>query len=312
MTQTPDAGRDLRLDPDSLAGEYFRDAVAAHWDPNGVTGLAADREKLVGDADLTAAEFEELRTAIARFGAGGTAVTTDLLGLGLVLEDTDDTLFLSSQLYEAARHARFFDRYWREVVDPTAAERGFERTTPSDGRYRNDHYRAIGEQTAAAMRDLRTAATPANRARAYCHYHVAVESVLAQTGYYGIEATFSPAGSDDVAKRAFPHLEGLVTGVRQVRTDEGRHVGFGMQQLRHLVHDRGVSEAVVRETLQDLLPHVAGTVNDFEHAVNPVPLVTDARDRLTRRIDVITDADADLPDVATLVSEVDDTGATAD
>ena len=121
----------------------------------------------------------------------------------------------------------------------------------------------------------------------------------------------SPRGDDDVATDDLPHLEGLVEGISYIRSDEGRHVGFGMQKVQdHLAHD-GVEEAIVRDTLQELMPFVAETVTVTDEVVNPMPLVEYAREKLTRRIDIITDADADVPAVERLV-ELDDDPAAAD
>ncbi|WP_246984412.1 ribonucleoside-diphosphate reductase [Halorientalis marina] len=308
MTQVEDDSRAMRLDRDSFAQGYFKNAVYRHWDPYEIEGLAGDKERFL-DEEPSKAEFEEFRTAVSRFGAGEEAVTEDLMPLALVLEDINDQMFISSQIYEEAKHTQFFDRYWREVIDPVAEELGYEKTNPTAQRYFNDHYVALFDKTEAAMERLLTEDTPENRARAYCHYHLTVESVLAQTGYYGFTSAFSPGGSDEVAKREWPDMDGIVNGITKIRSDEGRHVGFGMHKVRTLVQSGEVDEAVVQETLQDLMPHVAGTVGDFGDAINPAPLVGYARDKLTRRLDIITDADAEVPPVDDLVDLGDDTVA---
>ncbi|WP_250137843.1 ribonucleoside-diphosphate reductase [Halorientalis salina] len=312
MTQVEDDSRDMRLDPDSFAQGYFKNAVYRHWDPYEIEGLEGDKAKFL-EYEPTEAEFEEFRTAVSRFGAGEEAVTEDLMPLALVLEDINDQMFLSSQIYEEGKHTQFFDRYWREVIDPVAAELGYEQTRPTAQHYFNDDYVALFDKTEAAMERLLTDDTPENRAKAYCHYHLTVESVLAQTGYYGFQSAFSDGGSDEVAKREWPDLDGIVNGITKIRSDEGRHVGFGMQKVRGLVQDGAVDEQVVQDTLQDLMPHVAGTVSDFGEAIDPTPLVMYARDKLTRRIDIITDADAAVPPVHELVDmDESEAGATAD
>ena len=144
------------------------------------------------------------------------------------------------------------------------------------------------------MERLLTDDTPENRVRAYSHYHLVVESVLAQTGYWGITSTMSPGGSDEVATSELPHLEGLVEGVSHIRSDEGRHAGFGMRKVQHHLAEDDVAESVVRETLQELMP-----------------LVEYAREKLTRRVEIITDREADVPDVERLVA-LDGRDAAAD
>jgi ribonucleoside-diphosphate reductase beta chain len=49
------------------------------------------------------------------------------------------------------------------------------------------------------------------------------------------------------------------------------------------------------------MPHVAGINQEFTEASNPVPVIEYSRDKLTRRIEIITDADAEVPDVDELV-----------
>jgi len=310
MTQVEDDSRAMRLDPESFAQGYFKNAVYRHWDPYDIEGLAGDTERFL-EVEPTEAEFEEFRTAVSRFGAGEEAVTEDLMPLALVLEDINDQMFISSQIYEEGKHTQFFDRYWREVIDPVADELGYEQTAPTDQRYFNDHYVALFDKTEAAMERLLEEDTPTNRAKAYCHYHLTVESVLAQTGYYGFTSAFSDAGSDEVALQEWPDMHGIVNGITKIRSDEGRHVGFGMNKVRELVQSGQVDESVVQETLQDLMPHVAGTVGDFGDAINPGPLVMYARDKLTRRIDIITDAEAAVPPVDELV-DLGDSAAAAD
>lgn len=304
MTQVEDTSRDHRLDPDSFAGGYFRNAVYRHWDPyedipQGL--LEEDRRKLI-ERKQTEEEFDGLRRTLALFGAGEEAVTEDLAPLAFVTEDVNKQMFLTSQLYEEAKHTQFFDRYWREVIDPVAEASGFEVTTPTDQRYFSDDYIALFDKTETAMQRLLEAGedTPTNRARAYCHYHLVVESVLAQTGYYGLQSNFSPSGADLPTEGEPVHLEGLIEGITRIRSDEGRHVGFGMHEVQRLIAEEDVDPEIVQNTLQDLMGHVAGSV-DYDDGMDSTPLIEYASEKITRRIEIITDADANLPPVEELV-----------
>jgi len=300
MTQIEDDSREMRLDPDSFAQGYFKNAVYRHWDPYDIPGLDEDREQMIANG-MTEEEYYELCTAISRFGAGEEAVTEDLMPLALVLEDINDQMFISSQIYEEAKHTQFFDRYWREVLNPVGEQLGFETYAPTEQHFFNDEYITLFDRTEAAMERLLEEDTVETRVKAYCHYHLTVESVLAQTGYYGFQSAFSDHGSDSVAVRDWPNLTGLVEGIGKIRSDEGRHVGFGMHKVRGYIQRGDVEEAIVQETLQELLPYVAGTVSDFGDAVNPGPLVTYASDKLTRRIEVLTDENAEIPPIEELV-----------
>ncbi|MFC7233856.1 ribonucleoside-diphosphate reductase [Halosegnis marinus] len=306
MNRYSDPDRGHRLDPDSFASGYFRNAVYRHWDPYEDIPddlLAQDRERLT-ERDQTEAEFDGLRRTLALFGAGEEAVTEDLAPLAIRLDDVEKEMFVTSQLYEEAKHTAFFDRYWRDVIDPVAEACGFEVTAPTDGRYFNEGYVELFDRTEAAMADLLSDDSPEALAKAYCHYHLAVESVLAQTGYYGIQGSFSPSGPDLPVVGEPVHLEGLVEGITRIRSDEGRHVGFGMHEVQRLVGEEGVDPSLVQETLMELLPLVASTVEDPEGAeagIDSNALVNYASEKLARRIEVITDREADIPPVDELV-----------
>lgn len=304
MTQIRDSSRTHRLDPESFAGGYFRNAVYRHWDPYTDIPdelLDQDRQRLIA-SEQTEQAFDGLRRTLALFGAGEESVTEDLTPLLVVTDDVNKQLFLTSQLYEEAKHTQFFDRYWRDVINPVARERGFEATDPTDQRYFNEEYVALFEKTEQAMRRLLTEDSPTNRAQAYCHYHLIVESVLAQTGYYGIQSSYSPTGADLQANDPV-HLEGLIEGITRIRSDEGRHVGFGMYEVQRLIAEENVDPEIVRTTLQELLEHVASTLDygDSAEGFDNTPLIEYATEKTTRRIEIITDTDADLPPVEELV-----------
>lgn len=103
-------------------------------------------------------------------------------------------------------------------------------------------------------------------------------------------------------REELPDLEGLVAGIARIRSDEGRHVGFGMHEVRRLVQEEGVDPAVVQEVLTDLMPHVAGIFTDIEGPVDHAAIVEYARTKLTRRLEIITDADGEVPPVEALVA----------
>jgi len=214
-------------------------------------------------------------------------------------------MFLATQLYEEAKHTRFFDRYWEEVLTPVAEALDVEVTEPTDERYLNEDYVALFDAVEDAMAALLSDQSPETLARAYSHYHVVAESVLAQTAYYSLQSAFSPTGDDAVVTRPrseLPHLEGLVEGIANIRSDEGRHVGFGMHEVQRLIREEGVDESVVREVLTELMPHVAGIFTDIEGPVDHGAIVEYAREKLTRRLDIVTDAEGEVPPVEELVA----------
>jgi ribonucleoside-diphosphate reductase beta chain len=76
-----------------------------------------------------------------------------------------------------------------------------------------------------------------------------------------------------------------------------------MHQVQSLIAEGAVDPALVRETLQELMVLVAGTVdNTSSETFDPAPLVEYATEKVQRRIEIITDSEADLPPVDDLVS----------
>jgi ribonucleoside-diphosphate reductase beta chain len=228
---------------------YFRQAVERHWDPYAID-LTADRETL---SDLSRSAFTQLRATLAMFGAGEEHVTEDLVPVAAVVDDDSDQRFVASHLYDEAKHAAFFERYWNDAVRPAAEARGLEPTAPTADRWFTDSYEEVFDRTEAAMNRLLEADTPANRARAFCHYHLTVEGVFGQTGFHAVESTFGPETDG-------PSLPGLVEGFSGIRRDEGRHVGYGMDRLAALLERGAVKRSLVEETVMGLAEPVDAVV----------------------------------------------------
>ncbi|WP_135302913.1 ferritin family protein [Haloarcula amylovorans] len=289
----------LAVDRNARPFRYYRNAVERHWDPADID-IARDRNPLI---DAHPKTFENFRATVAKFGAGERAVTEDLAPLAVVLSDAESQAYLSTQLYEEARHLDFFERYWREVVNPVEESRGLDPTSPTEDRWINAAYDELLARTDEVMHRLLEADTPENRAIAYCHYHLTIEGILAQTAYWGLQRSFGPNESD------LPTLLGFTEGIQAIRSDEGRHVGFGMAQLKRLVAD-GVDPQLLHDTVNELLPLVQRTTTDGISADSsrktPGPSAADlqtyAAEKHTERMAQITDESVSLPDVETLVA----------
>lgn len=225
----------------ATAQRYFRHAIEHHWSPYEI-GLSRDREVLEA---ISRRAFTQLRATVAMFGAGEQNVTEDLVPLAGTVETPESQRFIASHVYEEAKHAAFFDRYWNDVVRPVEESRGLDPTDPTAERWFTDPYETVFDRTAEAMDRLRTDDSPEARARAYCHYHLTVEGVFGQTGFHAVEETFGPDTDG-------PSLPGLVEGFGAVRQDEGRHVGFGMERLGNLLERSAVDKDLVTETVDSL------------------------------------------------------------
>lgn len=298
-----DTTRELQLDRESRGMRYYRNAVERHWDP-GKFDFEDDLDRLIDFVreDPNGEQiFEQLQMNVARFGAGEQAVTEDLAPLATALDDIDDQMFITTQIYEEAKHTDFFDRYWREVIHGTADELGLERVSPTDPRWYNDAYDDLFERNERAMEAVLDDQSPETFATAYCHYHLTIEGILAQTGYYGMQQSFSEDSHPEL-----PGLPGLFEGFNHIRQDEGRHVGFGMAKLKELLTEEDVDPQLLSETVNELMPLVDGiTTNPEEEGemdIGPTPdeLRQFASEKHVQRMQQITDASEEIPDVETL------------
>ncbi|MEF8913271.1 ribonucleotide-diphosphate reductase subunit beta [Natronomonas sp.] len=298
-----DSTRHLQLDRESRGTRYYRNAVERHWDPFEID-LDTDRERLISyleGEDRAEAMLDGMRMGVARFGAGEQAVTEDLAPLATALDDIDDQMFLTTQIYEEAKHTDHFDRYWREVIHPVEEELGFEPSSPTDDKWFNDAYHELFERNEEATHRLLDEPTPENFARAYCHYHLVIEGILAQTGYYGMQQSYAKDSHPDL-----PHLPGLYEGFTKIRQDEGRHVGFGMAKLKELITEEDVDPHLLDETVNEILPFVdkiaANPEDQYVENVGPQPaeLQQFATEKHIERMEQIKNAAEDVPDLESL------------
>ena len=256
------------LDTGLTSFTYYRNAVERGWDPSAID-LSEDVETLVRLHDDEPGVAALLKGTVAKFGAGEEAVTEDLAPLAVVLERTEDQMFVTTQMYDEAKHVDFFDRYWREVVNVAERRAGITETSPDDDRWFPDEYDELFEREERAMHRLLEEDSRENRAAAFCHYHMTVEGVLAGTGYWWLTRNF---GEDGVA-----HLPGLVEGVERIRGDEGRHVGFGVNKLKEYVED-GMNPGVVDSTVNPLIGLVQSSLRNAERVNVDPDRLTVARD----------------------------------
>ena len=67
-------------------------------------------------ANLSDEQKGQMVWALAPFFIGEERVTTQFSGLVMAYEDEDEEAFLTTQQVDEARHMKFFDRFYREVV----------------------------------------------------------------------------------------------------------------------------------------------------------------------------------------------------
>lgn len=222
------------------------------WDPADIS-LERDRHDWEALDDL---EQDVLLRLAALFQAGEEAVTLDLLPLMQVVAAEgrlEESLFLSSFLWEEAKHVEAFRRFIDDVVgDPGDLER-----------YATPAYRRVFEnELPTALGALASDPSPAAQARASVTYNMIVEGVLAETGYHGYERILSDHGI----------LPGMQETIRLVKRDESRHIAYGLFLLSRLVaeHGDGVRDVIEAE-MSRLLDPALDVVSEVFDAYPSMP-----------------------------------------
>lgn len=245
---TSPQGLDHRSPPMRLWHKAKRLGV---WDPRDV--------ELTRDAEDWRGLDEEQRDVILRltalFQGGEESVTMDLLPLMMVVAQEgrlEEEMYLTSFLWEEAKHVEAFRRFLDEVAH--------ERTDLT--RFHGPMYRQLfGEELPGAMGRLRHDASPAAQAAAAVTYNMVVEGVLAETGYHAY---------DQMLRR-----NGIMPGMQQIighlRRDEARHIAYGVYLLSRLVAEHGDEVwGTIEGKLNELLPLAMGIVGEVFEPY-PVP-----------------------------------------
>lgn len=195
---------------------------------------------------LSDPERDLLLRLTALFQAGEEAVTLDLLPLIQTIAREgrlEEELFLTTFLWEEAKHTDFFARFLDEV-----AHAGHDL-----GHYHTANYRAlVYEALPSAMQRLLSDPAPINQADAALTYNMIVEGVLAETGYH---AYFTILEAQNL-------MPGTRQGIRLLKQDESRHIAYGIYLLSRLVAEHpGVWEHIEQRMGELVIPAI-GVIDD--------------------------------------------------
>jgi ribonucleoside-diphosphate reductase beta chain len=223
------------------------------WNPSDID-LRRDREHWLA---LAGDERDILLRLTAMFQAGEEAVTLDLLPLIMTIAAEgriEEELFLTTFLFEEAKHTDFFNRWLSEVAGP---EVGADLS-----RYHSDNYRAVFYHALpAALGALQTDRSPAAQVRAAVTYNVLVEGMLAETGYHAYFTVLERAAL----------MPGTRRGIALLKQDESRHIAYGIYLLSRLVAEEAALWEVLEGQVNELLPAALGVIGDVFAAYDPVP-----------------------------------------
>ena len=276
---TTTRGLDRSLPPMRLYEKAKRLGI---WNPSDID-LTRDQADW---SALTDSERDLILRLLAMFVAGEEAVTLDLLPLIRVIAREgrlEEEMFLTTFLFEEAKHTDFFRRFLDEVTSlPSPLGEGLG--VRSDiSHYHTDNYRHLFyDALPAALSTLEADPAPSAQVRASVTYNMIVEGVLAETGYH---AFFTMLERNDL-------MPGLRKGIGLLKQDESRHIAYGVYLLSRLVAEHPEEWDTLETQMNSLLPFAIGVIGDAFAAYEVVPfgLVEDdfihyAMSQFTRRFE---------------------------
>ena len=221
------------------------------WNPSDID-LTKDKQDWAGFTD----EEKDLSLLLlSMFVAGEEAVTLDLLPLIQAIAEEgriEEEMYLTTFLFEEAKHTDFFRRFMDEV-----AEAGVDLS-----RYHGDNYRQLFyESLPEALNALRSDPSPASQIRASVTYNMIVEGVLAETGY---QAFFTMLERNDLCP-------GLRKGIALLKQDESRHIAYGVYLLSRLIAEHPQEWDNLQMQMNMLLPAAIGVIGDAFARYEVVP-----------------------------------------
>jgi ribonucleoside-diphosphate reductase beta chain len=225
-------------DPQTL----YRRWEESQWSPFAID-LAADRAQWPA---LGGAQRELILFALSSLMVAEERITTKFSGLVGAHGSEEEATFLATQQVDEARHMQFYARFQDEVVADAGViaahvRRGRGQVSLAFRHLFDEALVEAHERLVAAPGDL------AAKVRFTTLYHQVLEGTLGLTSFHFIT---------DYLRRS-ELLAGFVEGYSKIHHDETRHIGYGVWFLRETVRDHPEMADVVRQTLRDLLPSVA-------------------------------------------------------
>jgi hypothetical protein len=204
--------------------------------------LSKDRESWQALSDI------QRRSALwtySMFFYGEDSVTDNLSPYIDAAPKEEQKYFLATQQVDEARHAVFFHRFFKEVIEAgDSISSTLAYTLPQLGW----GYRGVFGRLDQMADELRQDRSLPKFAQAIALYHMVVEATLAQPGQHFIQDFFVKEGT----------MPGFSEGMDNVSRDEQRHIGFGVKALSEMFAESEECKQAVVEILREVLPYSLG------------------------------------------------------
>ena len=218
------------------------------WEDNNWSATAIDfsEDREHWRDRLTEKQREAALWNYAMFLVGEEAVARTLTPVLDAAPGFPESIFLTTQIVDEARHHVFFDRFMREVA-------GIGSDTKSTLQAVEGHltwgFKQVSDELDRVTDALRK--KPKDRellAQTVALYHVVVEGLLATPGQHFIQRYVDK----------LQILPGFRQGIDNVSRDESRHVAFGIKLLGDLIRSSSDCRAAAVEMFDRVLPWSVG------------------------------------------------------
>ncbi|MFZ9859324.1 MAG: R2-like ligand-binding oxidase [Roseiflexaceae bacterium] len=222
------------------------------WDPADIDFS----QDIIDWQGLNATERDLLLRLTGMFVAGEESVTLDLLPLIMTIAREgrlEEEMFLTTFLWEEAKHVDFFANGFLRHITPDAGDLSHYHTPA----YRTLFY----EELPQALHALHNDSSPTAQARASVTYNMIVEGVLAETGY---EAYFAALERNNL-------MPGVRQGILYLKRDESRHIAYGVYLLSRLIAADPQIWSVIEQRMNQLMPLAMQIITEIFAAYDDMP-----------------------------------------
>jgi ribonucleotide reductase beta subunit family protein with ferritin-like domain len=227
----------------NLAGMISYEDLYQRWEQGNWKASEIDfSQDRAGWESLSEIQTKSALWLYSMFLYGEDAVTDGLSPYIDAAPKEEQKYFLATQQVDEARHAMFFHRFFKEVIQAgDSISETLASTIPELGW----GYRNVFGRLETMCDELRQDRSLPKFAQAITLYHMIIEASMAQPAQHFIEDFFAKAGS----------MPGFSFGMEKVSRDEQRHIGFGVKVLAELFAESEECKAAASEMLREVLPY---------------------------------------------------------
>src|SRR4051794_14420458 len=221
----------------------------ARWEKGNwrATELDFSQDRIDWHERMTEEQRHGALTLFTLFFHGEDAVTDTLSPFIDAAPLEEQKYFLATQQVDEARHAVFFGRFMKEVVDRGETIAGSLASTLPELTW---GFRKTFAKLDQVADELRKDKSIPNLARSIFMCHLVVEATLAQPGQHFIEGYVNERGI----------LPGFRAGMENVSKDEQRHIGFGVKMLADLNRQDPDCKHAVADLLREVIPYTTAVL----------------------------------------------------